>query len=159
MPVTDPTWLNVNGVDLATPAWRITDLSELLNEGPVRGGDLVMPLAEGVRPYRRRRTVRTVTLPMDIYGDFDQDGGVVADPVQGVISHMIFLAQNLGIGDDATAEDGTVDAIWTLPDDSQLFAPGHVIGLLGTVSVAPGLLRTTLDLSFPEGGFFEVVNS
>ena len=159
MPVTDPTWLNVNGVDLATPAWRITDLSELLNEGPVRGGDLVMPLAEGARPYRRRRTVRTVTLPMDIYGGFDEDGVVISDPVQGAINHMIWLAQHLGIGDDATADDGTVEAVWTLPNASQLFAPVHVLGLLGTADIAPGLLRTTLDLSFPYGGFVEVIAS
>lgn len=157
--ITDPTWLEVNGIPLATPAWRITDLSPLLDDGPVRGADLVMPLAEGARPYRRRRTVRVVTLPMDIFGDADIEGDPTPDAVQGAINNVIWLSGNLGIGEDAANDDGTVTAVWHLPNAAQLFAHVHVLGLLGTTDVAPGILRTTLDLSFPHGGFYAVVDS
>lgn len=158
--ITDPTYLEVNGVPLATPAWRITDLSPLLDLGPFKGGNKSLPLATGGdRPYPRRKRTVTRTLPMDIFGDFDIEGEDESDPVQGVINHMIYLAQNLGAADDATNEDGTVEAVWHLPNSSLLFAHVHVEGLLGTTDVAPGVLRTTLDLSFPYGGFYEVVAS
>lgn len=159
MTVTDPTWLTVNGVDLATHAWRITDLSDLLADGPVRGRDRVIPLNPGARPYRRRRTVRVASLPMDIYGHYEQDGTPISDPMQGVIDHMLWLSGNLGIGEDAAATDGTVDAVWHLPDGGTLHADVHVLSLDNVRDLGPGLLRCVLDLSFPTGGFVEVVAS
>lgn len=150
MTVTETTWLEVNGVDLATHAWLITDLSDLLNDR-VRGSDRVIPGVDGVRPFRRRRHVRVCTFPLMIWGQFAEDGVEQADPVQGVIDHMLYLSTNLGIA--RSVGDGTVPAIWHLPDGGTLEADVHVLGLLGTTDVAPGVLKTTLDLSIPAGRF------
>lgn len=152
MTVTETTWLTVNGVDLATHAWLITDLSDLLNDGRVRGSDRVMPHADGVRAFRRRRTARVATFPLMIWGGYDVDGVVQADPVQGAIDHMVYLSDNLGIGYDVG--DGTVPAVWHLPDGSTLEADVHVLGLIGTTDLGEeGVLRTTLDISIPSGRF------
>lgn len=151
MSVTRPTWLTVNSIDLATHAWEITDLSELLDTSGVRGGDEVMPGSHGLRPFPRWRTGRVITLPMVIYGQVDEDGAPIADPVTGAIEHVEYLATNLGHGN--TVGDGTVPAVWTLPDASTRTADVTVLGLFGTRDVAPGVLRTTLDLSIPSGRF------
>lgn len=158
MTVTDPTWLEVNGVDLATYAWRITDLSDLLADGPVRGRDRLLPLSPGVRGYPRRRTARVCSLPMDIYGHYTEDGEDIEDPMQGVIDHLLYLSANLGIGEDATADDGTVPAIWHLPDESTLGADVHVLSIDNIRDVGPGLLRCVLDISIPAGRFLEVAS-
>jgi hypothetical protein len=157
MPViTRPTYIELNSIPLATPAWEVNDLSELLDVGRVRGSDVVMPGARGARPFRRRHTVVTRTLPMIVFGEKDIEGAAVADPVQGAINHMLYLADNLGIGIAGIDGDGTVDLIWHLPDATVLTAVVHVLGMIGTRDVAPGVLRTTIDLSFPDGGFVEV---
>lgn len=150
MTVTDCTWLEVNGIDLATHAWRITDLTELLGSR-VRGDDRLIPHVDGVRAFRRRRTARVITLPMLIFGRKDPDGVPIADPLQGAIDHMLYLDANLGIG--SATGDGTVPAIWHLPDGGTLEADVHVLGLIGTTDIAYGMFRTTLDISIPSGRF------
>lgn len=152
MPViVEDTWLEINSIPLATPAWLITDLSPLLDSASVRGQDRLLPGAAGVRPLLRRRTVTRLTFPVVIFGDVDQDGATIADPRMGMVTNKEYLETNLGIG--LTVDDGTVPAIWHRRNATTKTADVHVLGFHGSRTLGEFTLRTTLDISIPAGRF------
>lgn len=154
MTVTQSTWLEINSVDLATPAWLVTDLSDLLDSTPARGSNEIMPGAEGRRFFQRFRDEKRATLPMSIFGDFDEDGDLTDDPVQGVIEHVEYLRDALGEFDASL-----VPAVWHLPDGSTRVADVQVLGLFSFRDAGPGHLRCALEIVIPSGRFDEVGSS
>lgn len=153
MTVTQNTWVEINGVDLATPAWLVTDLSDLLTTAPPRGSNEPMPGADGRRFFPRYRDEVKVSLPMSIFGDFDEDGSPTADPVQGVIDHVEYLRESLGEYDTAL-----VPLIWHLPSGSTYTADVQVLGLFEFRDAGPGHLRCALDIVVPAGRLTEVAS-
>jgi hypothetical protein len=80
--ITSPEWLEIDGVPLSTPAWETTDASDLWGSANVRGEDLIIPGAAGVRPYPRRPTVTPATVELAVVGDTalsDQRAGLAAN--------------------------------------------------------------------------------
>lgn len=149
--ITSPEWLEVAGVPLSTPAWETTDASELWSSPEVRGADLLLPGAVGVRPYPRRATVTPVTVELAVVGDTDWEGNPYAEVRAGLATncrHLQSLADR-----SAAAPDGTVTA--TLH-----YAPGApVASIAGPVHVlrlrfarqGPNLATGQLELSIPAG--------
>lgn len=146
MTVTQDTWVEINGVDLATHAWLITDLSDLLNTPDARGSNEVMPGASGRRFFRRFRDELDVVFPMSIFGDFDEDGNPIADPVQGVIDHVEYLRNSLG-----EFEASLVPLVWHLPDGTTQSADVQVLGFARMTDAGPGHLRCALRVLIPAG--------
>jgi hypothetical protein len=154
MTVTRTYYLELNSVPLATHAWECPDLSPLLDDPTLRGTDVVAPYDDGVIAFRRRITATIVTLALDVTGDTDDDGNVNADPFEGLLVNFDYLKANLGLAEDTG--DGTVLAAFHRGDLPTLYARVHFLGFKGTNTFGvnpPRLIRTTFDLSIPEGGF------
>lgn len=149
--VTASEYLTVNGVILATPAWRVLDLSALLDETDLRGDDWIIPGAAGQLPQRRTRDRSRRTFPFAVFGEQDQNGGSYANPRVGLVANVEYLRANLGVATVSAA--GTVTAVWTRPDASTKSAAVHVYGPIGGRKLSPTTLLTTIDLSVPAGVF------
>lgn len=159
MTVTAAYHLVVNGIPLDTYAWRVIEggYDDLLNTPALRGGDLVMPGARGVRAYPRIITVTPASISMMIDGSVDEDGVATADAVDGMFTHRDYLRENLGIADDAAdADRGTVPATWvrgsTLPE---MDADITVLGIFDWRTYEGGFATCRLDLLIPDGEFSE----
>lgn len=143
-------YLECNSLPLSTPGWRIVNLPSVLRGPNVRGTDRIIPLLSGSRPYLRRRAATIIPLNLVIFGDEDHEGTPYADPLDGVISNLLFLRAQ--IFDPTETGDGT--RLWTLrlPDASTLTASCHTGPLLATMDT-PTVYRATADLSIPAGWF------
>lgn len=142
-------YLIVSGIALATPAFFGNDLAELLRPADHRGGDRIIPHG-GVVPKPRRRTVSKRSLPLVIFGDRDQNGGVIVDYRAGLDDHIAYLNNNL-VAPISTG-DGTRSATLVLANGNRS-AQVHVEGLdIG--SGKGGHVKATLHLSIPGGEFF-----
>lgn len=150
--ITRSEYLEIDDIPLATPAWEILDLSELLNGPDLRGSDRRLPGVDGVVALPRRVDVSVRTLPMIIYGDYDMNGVAYNDPHAGVIANTLWLRDNLLL---PTGEgDGTREATLYLTGDIELYGYVHVLSPLHTAStIGPDGLLATLDLSISAGMF------
>lgn len=147
--ITAAEYLEVNDVPLATPAWRILDLSALFGSPALRGSDDLIPGVAGVIPNPRRITVTTLALPMAIFGERDREGVAHPSVREGLMLNIDeLLAQ---VAEPATG-DGTVEAVWHRADGGTLTADVHVLGL-PIRSLGPTAALATLQLSIPQGRF------
>lgn len=154
MTVTATRYATVNSVPLDTYGWRVIagGYDELLDTPALRGDDLVMPGAAGVRAYPRVIDVTTVSIGMVINGKKNEAGTPYADPIAGMLTNRDYLEANLGIADDAAdATRGTVPFTFVRAGAlSTLTADVTVLGLRGWTTRGGGLALVRLDLSFPE---------
>jgi hypothetical protein len=137
-------YLSVAGVALATPAFKGTDLSDLLRPADQRGSDRVIPHG-GVIAKPRRRTVSKRSLPLVIDGSRDSDGLVIANYRLGVATHVAFLTTNLV--DPIPTGTGTRSATLVLASGSYT-RDVHVEGLELGDRDGP-ILFAVLQLSIP----------
>lgn len=149
--ITSPEWLEIDGVPLSTPAWETTDASELWSTAQVRGADLVIPGAAGVRPYPRRPTVTSATVELVVVGDTAPDGTARSEPRAGLAVNCALLEAL--VGPNGTDADGTRLAILH-------YAPGGpTADRRGRVHVLrirfarkdPNMATAQLELSIPAG--------
>lgn len=146
--VTRSPYVDIDGVPLATPAWEVLDLAPLLAGPDQRGSDVLIPGAAGVLPQPRRATVSKRSLPMVVYGDYDQDGAAVADGAAGLIANLDHLRAN--VTDPTGVGDGTRTLTLHLTGGATRTCPVHVEGMdLGDEGVPA--VRAVLRLSFPSG--------
>lgn len=104
-------YLVVNSVPLDTYAWRVLSYGDLFSAPAVRGGQgRTLPTAAGRRATPGYVDATTRSLSMHVFGHKDQDGGAIADPLEGLLTHAAYLRANLGLG--LTTGDGTVPATW-----------------------------------------------
>lgn len=97
--ITAAEYLEIDGVPLATPAWTTTDMDDLWSTPAVRGADLVIPGATGVRPFRRRWTVTDASIELTVVGDRDWEGGSYPNTAVGLalnVEHLQALAEPTG---------------------------------------------------------------
>lgn len=149
--------LAVNTYACFAPDRAISDMSALLDDAELRGGNRLIPHAVGTLPRRRRRTVTRKDFPMVFTGLYTPAGVRVpdlADRWLQLILNIEAFRNAIGIGEDAPAGDtGTVTATWTRPDASTLSAAVHVLSPL-RVTVRIGAVATaTLSLELPDGEF------
>lgn len=86
--VTSDEYIEIDGVPLDTPAWRTTNLSELLDGAANRSSDVTIPYLPGQQPRRRVRDSREVNIELVIFGDSDPRGAAHANARQGLISNL-----------------------------------------------------------------------
>ena len=79
---------------LANPAYRILDLSPLYGLA-MRGQVEPMPYVDGGIGYRHRITVRAVTLPMLVVGQYQSDGTPNADIYAGLDDNVDEILANV----------------------------------------------------------------
>lgn len=140
------TYLEVNSVPLATPAWRILDLSRLYGL-EVRGSDQIIPRAAGARAYRRWVASRVVGLPLLVVGAYDHEGTANANVYDGLDDNIDYLMTNV-VDPPATA---THAAVWHRANGN-VSAGVHVEGF-DPQAWGRGWVRFTLELSIPAGRF------
>lgn len=140
------TYLEINSVPLATPAWRITDLSKLYGLA-VRGEDRLIPATSGSRAYRRWIASRVVGLPLLVEGARTHEDVVNANVWSGLDANVDYLMTNVVLP-PATA---TYSAIWHRASGN-LTAEVHVEGF-EPEAWGHGWTRFRLELSIPAGRF------
>lgn len=148
MTITSDEYLEIDGVPLATFAWKVVDLSPLWEGPDVRGGDRLIPGAAGVRAYPRRATVSQRSLPMLVFGAVDQDGAPYPDPREGLETNFEYLRTN--VADPTNLGAGTRVAVLHLPSGATRTADVHVEALRPG-PLGPSSMRAVLTLSIPGG--------
>ena len=153
--VTSTEYIEIDGVPLATPAWIVTDLSEL-NDGPEnRGSNLVVPRRPGAIIRRRVRESRIANIPIVIFGDRDAENNVHADAREGLLSNIDDLKKALRMPNTVTSASrllkyyrptGTVEAVvqTTQKLDIEQISPTTARAVI-TVEIPAGVLRDSTD--------------
>jgi len=93
-------YLVLDGLPLATPAWYTTEMSDLIGTAEVRGSDILVPFADGVRPQPRRPTVSQATVSLAVVGDTNPDGSAhasVRDGLRANCKALAWLASRNGV--------------------------------------------------------------
>lgn len=144
--LTRSTYLEISSTPLATPAWRVLDLSKLYGMSK-RGSDLVMPGASGVRPYERVVTFRSIGLPIIIMGRQKRDGTVNSNIYEGLDDNVDALMT--AVVEPPGTTEGTRAAVWHR-------ATGNVSADVHVEAFEPeawgnGWIRFMLELSIPAG--------
>lgn len=94
--VTRPTWIDIDGVPLATPAWRCLNPLEVLKPAPKRTvGGVVIPRAHGRIPRAMFDDAADRLLTLQFYGARDRLGARVADARQGLIDNLVWFRTNV----------------------------------------------------------------
>lgn len=137
-------YVEVSSVPLATPAWRVVNVSELWQGPEVRGDDRLVPLVDGVVPYPRRPDVTVRTLRVHIFGDYDHEGNAHTDGRAGLWANIAYLRDN--VADPVTSGDGTRPIVVHLPDGDVTTGCLTANGI-GAASSPDGLERLYLDLT------------
>lgn len=147
--ITASEYLIVNSTPLATPAWRLTDLTPLWSSAEVRGSDRILPGAPGVRAMRRRPTATRLILPGVVWGDRNRENTPYGDVRTGL--HTNIAALQAAVIEPPTTGDGTVAATWVIPGTDRT-ANVHVLAFTPT-KLSPRSIRFVLELSIPTGRF------
>jgi hypothetical protein len=144
------THLVIDGVPLSTPAWEHTNLYDLFGAAKVRGDNLVMPGAVGVRPLRRRPTETPRTINITVFGDRAPDGTAQTDPIAGLHANLDALFTN--VVDPLVTPNSTRTAIIVLPSTT-LTAQIQVLGFEIVEALNPGTVNASMDVTIIEGQF------
>ena len=130
--IIDPGYLSIVGRTttgvLATPAVFLKQAWRLRGTGATRGGDRLIPGGSGVRPYPRRSTITSLTLPLDINGMYDDDGNPTSNPCGAVVDKLEVLKSELFVG----AVSGTVANVLA----ATLHHPAGGANLTGSIRVS-----------------------
>lgn len=152
-----PVWGELNTIPLETYAWRTfgTGYDELLNTPALRGQSLVMHGSKGRRSYPTIIDETTVSIPLSVTGEKDEDGNATTNPVTALLWHRDYLRNNLGLADDADADRGTVT--FTLHRDGLPDWTGPVVflGLVGWTTLGDRDAIARVDLRIPDGELAE----
>lgn len=147
--VTQTEFLSIGGVPLSTPAWELENLQDLWSGPPTRGVDVVMPGADGQRPYPRKVDAWRVTLNLAIYGDVSWDGTANADARAGLWDAIAHLRANAF--DPVATARGTRPLTMTLPDGTTVAATTIIERFAVGAALTPTAVRATADIIVPEG--------
>lgn len=145
--------LTISGVPMHTFGWNVLDVRDLWAVFATRGSDRLIPLVDGVRPYRRRITATPHSLPMVISGLHTMTGTKVADPearLAQIQTNLDYLINNVVL--PVPTASGTRVATLTMPAGGTRTANIHVLGITPGRWL-PAVLRCTLDISIPAGRF------
>ena len=146
--------LTIGGVSMNTPAWDISDLTDLWFTADVRGTDRILPGVSGVIPYRRRTTVSRHDLTILITGDVNTASVPYADPLVGLETNTASLYTNVVA--PTNTGDGTRAATLLMPSGATRTANIHVLELVKQrqfISDGQTILEATLQISIPAGRF------
>lgn len=150
--INSPEYATLAGVPLQTPAWTHENLWELWSGPAVRGGDVIIPGAQGARGYPRVVDARKVTIELVIFGDVDWQGVAQTDPRAGLwrnVQHLRTVTDPPGTG------DGSVLLELMPPTGTMVEAPVQVEGFLLGGDLGPHHTKATIDVVILTGDFRE----
>lgn len=149
--ITSPEYVEIDGMPLSTPAWTTTQMDDLWGSPDVRGSDVLMPGAIGVRPHRRRPTVTPATIELAVVGDLAPDGTPYSSTRAGLATNCDLLRHLTG--SDGVAEDGTRQATLHLAPGSPVTTRAGRVHVLRLRIARNGdnLAVAQLELSIPAG--------
>lgn len=150
--ITRTHYLEVGGVPLATPAWRIRNLSALWAGPELRGDSTLVPHADGRKANPRRVDETRMLFPLFVFGDADADGNRYGkdDWELRLLLNAEFLIDNVI---SPPAVGATRTAVWHRPDGTTRSAEVQPVGALDLVWHAPHIQLGVLDLLVPAGVF------
>jgi hypothetical protein len=149
MLITQSEYLEVDGTPLSTPAWEVTDLSQMYETPENRGEDEAVPYHEGMQPRRRIIGTKHVILPIFIYGGEDPDGASYANARAGFQANTDLLKRL--VLKPVQKGNGTRTLRHHLPDGSVRAGAGRVLGPFSPAPVGPSSARGTVDVVIPGG--------
>jgi hypothetical protein len=144
------TYLQIGDVPLNCGAWEHTNLQTVLSGPDVRGENLVMPGAVGVRALRRRPTETNQSIDLTVFGDKKWDGTEHTDPVAGLFANLAHLMANV-VDTLATADSSRVATV--LYPGGTLVASVQVLGFEINESITPWCVTASMDITVIEGRF------
>lgn len=148
--ITATEYLVINAYPLATPAYRLTDLTALKDGPDVRGDDRPIPHKAGVKGLPRRINVTKRALPIIVFGSYKNDGTAHSNALVGLQYNIDELLTN--VVNPVSTGNGTRAAVWHLPDGSTTrSADVTVISPLVLVRFGPIRARGVLEISIPAG--------
>lgn len=141
--------LTIGAVSMHTPAWCITDLSDLWSSPTLRGANRLIPGRQGRKAYKRRLDENKLQFPMLVTGYCDPEGFPYGDmgmtPDQGLEANIAYLQNNVVLPNDDQA-DSTREATFTLPSGNTRVSTIQVVSLTGRLA-AGALFRGTLEIT------------
>lgn len=140
------TYLEIASTPLATPAWRILDLSKLYGIEK-RGADRILPGAAGGRAFERKITMRSVALPLLVEGRQNREGTPYGNAYEGLDDNLDALYTAIILPPGTAA--GTRAAVWHRATGN-LSADVHIEGL-EPEAWGSAWIRFSLELSIPSG--------
>lgn len=149
--ITSAEYLEISGIALCTPAWKVRNLHVLLTGPDVRGSDLVLGGRPGekVRPQRVGASVRVLELV--IRGSHDREGNPYANAHVGLEANLDWLVANLLT--PPTASPWSRPAVLHLAGGGTKSAHVHVKSPLQPGVTINSSMLATLDIRIPGGHF------
>jgi hypothetical protein len=142
-------YLEIGGVPLATPAWRITSLVPLWAGPDLRGDDVTIEDEPGELAYRQEVHSTSYALPGVVWGRKNREGVAYPDVRTGLHANLAALHTALLI--PPMTERGTFDAIWhRVPYAANRTGTVKVLGM-PVREFAPGAIRITLQIKLMGG--------
>lgn len=160
--------LTINDVLLHTPAWCLTDLSELWGSFDYRGSNRIIPGRRGRKPYKLRADQTRYSLPFLIVGYSDQNGNVYYDEYsdtysdvysqgsvvmwqQGLETNVAFLQNAFHLDDPTLQAQSVFDAEFVTPLGHVRSSRVQVLGLRGQLNPG-GYMASTLEILDVDAG-------
>lgn len=140
--------ITIDGVPLHTPAWAVTDASDLFNGAPNRGADILIPNRRGAVARRRTIDATEVLLPVVVFGDKQPDGTPNTDIRAGLLANIDTLKRALR--PNTAAADGT-RALEIAVGGVARYARVHTSADLQLTAAGPGAARGVITLIIPAG--------
>lgn len=147
--ITSDEYVTIGGVPLATPAWRVENISELWQTADVDGSDTPIPGAHGARPNPRWRRPTRRQLQLFIFGDAKRDGTPIANSRKGVWDNVADLRTSIVTAPNTT--DGTRAMVVHLSGTTTTLVGDVHVESLAWSPFSPGILAATIDISIPAG--------
>lgn len=116
-----PDWglATIAGVSLHTPAWNCVNTYLLTDPAPKEFANRPRGGVDGEYGGPGYQTTWSVELEINIIGDWDQYGALVADPRRGEEDHWQYLVEN--VYEAVTDSQGRVTAVVTSADPTKQF--------------------------------------
>lgn len=155
--VNRPLWLEIDGVPLATPAWRcVNPLGAVRSGGRRNTGGLVIPRSTGRLARRMWQDASQLTLEVQVYGTKGMVGDPTSSVLQGVLDNLLFLDANIGAL--PATDDSTREAVLHMPDGTTTYSgPVQVeeFAWPDDVGDGPAMIPAALTLFIPAGRLAE----
>lgn len=140
--------ITIDGIPLNTPAWIVTDASDLLNGAPSRGADILIPGRRGTLARRRSMDATEVLLPVVVFGDKSPNGTPYADVRQGLLENLDALKKALRPNYGRT--DGTRELVAVIGGQTRT-ARVHTSVDFQLTAAGPGAARGVITITIPSG--------
>ena len=153
MPVVNRTeYVEINSVPLATPAWWVQDPTPLLDRGPLRGADRIIPFTDGQQALQRRTDEFRVVLALYVTGAADQNGTLASNQRSQLTTNIDYLLTNVFTPNSSSPWTRTLN--YHRADSTTKTAPCIVVPPFAPVVVNRGrgtMVLGALDIIIPAG--------